>query len=130
MLENTKATAKKMTCPGVETSALPGLQGKVETDWYKDLESIDGTYSSYAGRDCKNYPLRQFPGSGKEVLVADDNDPEMNHRHTTVALMADGSVNTWEIALLKESGVLGPDENHLIVGPDSPVEELRKLSLD
>jgi hypothetical protein len=64
------------------------------------------------------------------VLVADDNDPEMNHRHTTVALMADGSVNTWEIALLKESGVLGPDEMHLIVGPDSPVEELRKLSLD
>jgi hypothetical protein len=44
--------------------------------------------------------------------------------------MADGSVNTWEIALLKESGVLGPDEMHLIVGPDSPVEELRKLSLD
>lgn len=130
ILENTKATAKKMSCPAVEKGSLAGLADKPETDWYKDLESIDGTYSAYAGRDCKNYPLRQFPGSGKEILVADDNDPTMNHRHTTVGLMADGSVSTWEIALLQESGVLGPEEEHLIVGPDSPVEELRKLSLD
>jgi hypothetical protein len=44
--------------------------------------------------------------------------------------MADGSVEVMEIALLKESGVLGPEEEHLLVGPDSPVESLRKLSLD
>lgn len=130
MLENTKATAAKLTCPGVEIGSLAGLAGKPETDWFKDLTVIDGTYSSYAGRDTKNFPLRQFPGSGKEALVADDNDPEMNHRHSTVVLMADGSVEVLEIALLKESGVLGAEEEHLLVGPDSPVESLRKLSLD
>jgi prepilin-type N-terminal cleavage/methylation domain-containing protein len=130
ILENSKSAAKRMTCPGVDTGALPGLQGKTEIEWYKNLEEIDGTCTSYAGRDTQRHPLRKFPGSGNEVLVADDNDPEMNHNHTTVALMADGSVNTYEIAKLKESGLLGPDENHLIVGPDSPVEALRVLSLD
>lgn len=130
ILENTKGVAKKMTCPAVDAGSLPGIAGKPETEWFKDLEAIDGSYSSYAGRDCKNYPLRRFPGSGNEVLIADDNDPEMNHRHTTVALMADLSTNTWEIALLKEAGKLGPEDMHLEVGPGSPVEELQKLTLD
>ncbi|MBL8800739.1 MAG: type II secretion system protein [Planctomycetes bacterium] len=128
-LENTKAAAKKLICPGVEVGALPGLQGKAETDWFKDLSAVDGTYSSYAGRNCKDHPLRQWPPSGKEVLVADDNDPEMNHRHTTVALMGDGSANTFELADLRASGVLGPEEI-LLVGPESQVPELQKLSLD
>jgi prepilin-type N-terminal cleavage/methylation domain-containing protein len=130
VLENTKATAKKMTCPGVEVGALTGLQDKAETDWFSDFDAIDGSYSSYAGRNCKDHPLRRFPGSGKDALVADDNDPEMNHRHTTVVLFADGSVQTYEIAKLKEAGTIGEEEKHLEIGPDSPVEELRVLSLD
>lgn len=128
--ENSKSSAKRLTCPSVEIAALAGIAGKPETDWFKDLTVIDGTYSSYAGRDTKNFPLRQFPGSATEALVADDNDGGKNHRHSTVVLMADGSVDVMEIALLRESGVLGPEEEHLIVGPDSPVESLRKLSLD
>jgi prepilin-type N-terminal cleavage/methylation domain-containing protein len=130
ILEYTKAAAKKLTCPAVETSALAGLAGKGELDWFKDLEAIDGTYSSYAGRDCAHFPLRKFPGSGKEAILADDNDPDMNHPGTTLVLMADGSIERYEVAKLKESGVLGPDDVHLPVGPDSPIEELRKLSLD
>ncbi|MCC7013422.1 MAG: type II secretion system protein [Planctomycetes bacterium] len=130
ILENTKAMAKKLTCPAVEIGSLPGIAGRPEVEWFKDLEAIDGTFSSYAGRDCKNFPLRKFPGSGKEALIADDNDPTMNHPHTTVVLMADGSVDTYELSLLRDSGVLGAEEEHLVVGPDSPVEELRKLSLD
>jgi len=131
-LENNKAAAKKLICPGVEVGALPGLQGKTETEWFKDLSAVDGSYSSYAGRNCKDYPLRRWPPSGNEVLVADDNDHEsepMNHRHTTVALMGDGSANTFELADLRAAGVLGPEEA-LVVGPESQVEELRKLSLD
>lgn len=128
-LENTKSAAKKLTCPGVDANAVIGLQGRAETEWYNDLAVIDGSFSSYAGRNCKDYPLRKFPASGKDVLVADDNDPEMNHRHTTVALMGDGSTETYELADLRAAGVIGPDEI-LVVGPESPVEELRKLSLD
>lgn len=129
-LENSKSSAKRMTCPDVDYNALSGIAGRPEVEWYADLAQVDGTYSSYAGRNCKEFPLRKFPGSGKEALVADDNDPSMNHRHTTVCLMADGSVQTYELALLKKSGVLGEDDTSLVVGPESPVEELRKLSLD
>jgi prepilin-type N-terminal cleavage/methylation domain-containing protein len=128
-LENTKSAAKKLTCPGVDIGAVTGLTGRAETEWYNDPSVIDGSFSSYAGRNCKDHPLRKFPASGKEVLVADDNDPEMNHRHTTVALMGDGSSETFELDELRKAGVLGPDEI-LIVGPESQVDELTKLSLD
>jgi len=90
---------------------------------------IDGTFSSYAGRNCKDFPLRRWPPGGNEVLVADDNDPEMNHRHTTVALKGDGSADTYELADLRKAGTVG-EEEILIVGPESQIEELRKLSLD
>jgi hypothetical protein len=129
-LENSKAVAKKMTCPAVQVSALSGLADKGEEEWFRDLESVDGSCSAYAGRNCKDFPLRKFPGSGKEPLLADDNDGGMNHSTTTVVLYADGSVQTIEIATLREQGLLGPDEDVLVVGPDSPVEDLRKLSLD
>lgn len=128
-LENTKSAAKKLTCPGVDIGAVTGLQGRAETEWFNDLAVIDGTFSSYAGRNTKDYPLRKFPASGKDVLVADDNDGGKNHRHTTVALMGDGSTEGYELDELVKAGVIGPDDI-LVVGPESPIEELRKLSLD
>jgi len=39
-------------------------------------------------------------------------------------------VQSFEIVLLQEEGILDPEENYLPVGPDSPVEDLQKLSLD
>jgi hypothetical protein len=79
----------------------------------------------------KQFPLRRFPdGSGKEVLVADDNDPKLNHRTTTCALLDSGVVSTYELSELREKGILTEDEEDLIVGPDSPIPELQKLSLD
>jgi len=130
VLEATKSTSKKLTCPGVKASALEGLRGLPLDEWYKDQERIDGQFSAYAGRDMDHYPLKKFPGSGKEPLVADDNDGgEPNHTTTTLVLYADGSVNAYEQALLEEDGTLQEDE-YLLVGPESQVEELRKLSLD
>ncbi|MDP6538313.1 MAG: type II secretion system protein [Planctomycetota bacterium] len=128
-LEAVEASAIKLTCPGVDYGVLT-CNDLDPADWYTDLELVDGGYSTYAGRDQDEYPLRQFPGSGKEPLVADDNDGGMNHRTTTVVLYADGNVGTFEIADLEDDGTLMEDEGLLIVGPDSPVEALRKLSLD
>ncbi len=128
---NTKDRAESLSCPAIKKSALSGLTAENAEDWYKTLDGVDGTYTAYAGRDMKRYPLRRFPdGSGKEVLVADDNDGGMNHRTTTCVLYDSGHVGTFEIDELRKQGILQPDEELLIVGPDSPVTELQKLSLD
>jgi prepilin-type N-terminal cleavage/methylation domain-containing protein len=129
--QNTPDSANRMSCPAVKKSALTGLTAENPEDWYRDLQSVDGTCTAYAGRDMKRYPLRRFPdGSGKDALVADDNDPEGNHRTTTCVLLDSGVVMTYELSELREKGILGPEEEVLVVGPDSPVEPLQKLSLD
>lgn len=127
--ENSEASAKKLTCPGVDLSAI-SVGDLPPTEWYADLELVDGRSTTYAGRNIKEYPLRKFPGSGKEVIASDDNDNGMNHRTATVVLWADGNVTTYEIALLQEDGTIDREEEILIVGPESPIEALQKLSLD
>jgi prepilin-type N-terminal cleavage/methylation domain-containing protein/prepilin-type processing-associated H-X9-DG protein len=127
--ENTKTNANRLTCPAVDTNGLPGLQGKDEIEWFTDIEAVDGSYSAYAGRDMKQFPLRRL--SGKEPLVCDDNDAaEGNHPTTTNVLMGDGSVDTFELKLLEEKGVVPKDSLRVAVGPDSEVEDLRKFTLN
>ena len=125
--ENTPQSAKKLTCPGVNIGSL-SIGELPPTEWFSDLDAIDGESSAYAGRNSKEFPLRKL--SGREALVATDNDPEMNFRTTTLVLWGDGSVEGIEIENLRDMGLLGPDEDYFAVGPDSPMEELRKLSLD
>jgi prepilin-type N-terminal cleavage/methylation domain-containing protein/prepilin-type processing-associated H-X9-DG protein len=125
-MENTKTNAERLTCPGVDKGAL-ALADLPWEEWWTDLERIDGSYSAYAGRDCKNHPLRKL--SGNDVLIADDNDPEMNHETTTNVLFGDGSVQTFELVKLEEEGTLMEGEI-LTVGPDSKEPKLTVLSLD
>jgi prepilin-type N-terminal cleavage/methylation domain-containing protein/prepilin-type processing-associated H-X9-DG protein len=130
-MENTKTNVGRLSCPAIDKGVLgPANMGLPETEWYRDLEQIDGSWSAYAGRDCREFPLRKFPGKGNEPLVADDNDPSMNHSTTTNVLYADGSVQTYELEIVRSEGLIGPEEDVLLVGPDSPIEDLRKLSLD
>ena len=128
-LENNENAAKRLTCPGIKISSL-AIGDMDPEEWFTDLELVDGTYTAYAARNIDDYPLRKFPGSGKEALVADDNDPELNHRTTTVVLMDDGAIVTYELFEERDNGTIGQDEDVLLVGPESPIEELQKLSLD
>lgn len=130
--DNTKLSAEKLTCPGVDRGGLAIGAIDDPSDWFKNKDVIDGTYSAYAGRDMKRCPIKKFPGSGKEALVADDNEGgEGNHRTATVVLYADGSVGTHELFALYDKGTLSKDaDKFLKVGPESPLEELQKLSLD
>ena len=128
--ENTESSAEKLTCPGVETDALIGLQGIARDEWFADREIIDGSFSAYAGRDMKEHPFRTYPISGKEALVADDNDGGPNHRTATVVLWGDGTVRELELVDLQKSGVLTEEDQFIPVGAESPVEALTKLSLD
>ena len=123
--ENTKASVKKLNCPAAPVSF--GVQDLDEAEWYSDIDVVNGDYSSYAGRNCREYPLKKL--SGHEPLVADDNDQGMNHRTATVVLYGDASSQTFELTLLIKKGVLA-DGEELIVGPESPEPDLQKLSLD
>ena len=130
-VENTAKNAKRMTCPAVETSALPGIAAiKDPEEWFKNIDVVDGSFSAYAGRDMKQFPLRSWPGSGKEPLIADDNDGEMNHPTSTCVLWADGTTTVIELLELREKGLLTADDKLLKVGPESPVESLRHLTLE
>jgi prepilin-type N-terminal cleavage/methylation domain-containing protein/prepilin-type processing-associated H-X9-DG protein len=126
-MENTETNARRLTCPAVNIGSLT-IGNLPWEEWWTDLDRLEANCSAYAGRDCKNHPLRKL--SGSEPLVGDDNDPEMNHDTTTNVLYGDGSVHTFEIELLREEGKLGPDVQLLIVGPGSPVDDLTKLRLD
>jgi prepilin-type N-terminal cleavage/methylation domain-containing protein len=128
--ENTPSAARGLTCPAVDYNALPGLQDLEEEEWYADYDAVDGTYTAYAGRNVKEYGFRRKVLSGKAVLVADDNDPENNHKSTTLALMGDWKVREYKMATLKDNKMIDEEETVLLVGPESPVEELQKLSLD
>ena len=125
-MENTKTNAERLICPAVDKGAL-SIADLDWSEWWTDLDSLGPDSSSYAGRDCKRYPLRKL--SGNEPLVADDNDPEMNHSTTTNVLYGDGSVRGYELGDLLDQGILQEGEI-LRVGPDSQVEDLQKLSLD
>src|SRR6187455_1077030 len=81
--ENTEPNSKKLSCPGVSVSQLSLNDIDKAEDWYTHLDSVDGGYSAYAGRD-QNAPtgkaakgkgdtcgrIGQVPGSGKQILVA------------------------------------------------------------
>lgn len=126
--ENTKTSAQKLSCPGVDIGALDIGAIDDPEEWYIDSEIVNGNYSSYAGRNTDEFKLRRL--SGKEPLVADDNDGLGNHRTTTNVLYGDGSVQTFELALERERGNVGSDEEWIVVGPDASIEDLAKFSLD
>jgi len=144
--ENTEPNGKKLTCPGVSISQLSLNDIDDPQQWFMHLDSVDGGYSAYAGRD-QNAPtgkpakgkgdgcgrIGQVPGSGKQILVADDNcskPGEANHKSATVVLYADGTTGVYELMELHKNGTLAAEEEILSVGPDSPVDPLRCLSVD
>ncbi len=130
--ENSASNAKTLTCPGVESGALPGLQDLEPKEWFADAAILDSTFSAYAGRNVKEHGLRRWPPENPSTvcLVADDNEGGENHDTATVALFADGSISAYEIVEERAKGRVGPEETFIVVGPESPIEELSQLSLD
>lgn len=128
--ESTPTNARRLTCPGVEIESLTGIAGIDEEEWYIDRDLIDGSYSAYAGRNMQEYAFRKFPISGKQALVADDNDPDGNHRTATVILWGDGAAREWELVEAEQNGLIDREAEFIPVGPESPIEALQRLSLD
>jgi len=123
--EDTKESSKRLNCPAQQHP--PGVTDIPQEEWYTNLERLSSDWSSYAGRNCKEFPLKQM--SGKEALVSDDNEGGPNHRTATVVLYGDGHAQSYEVKLLQQEGQL-QEKELLLVGPESQIEDLRKLSLD
>jgi len=128
--EATEANARRLNCPSVPTDALQGIRDLPAEEWYVDKDAIDGSYTSYAGRDMREHPIRKYPVSGKEVLVGDDNDGQENHKNVLVVLMGDYNVTEFNKKELQADGLMSKEEPWLTVGPTSPIEALQMLSLD
>ena len=129
--EDTETSTKTLSCPAVESEYLtPSMDGLPLGDWYTDRTRVDGSWSAYAGRDTRNYPLRKFPASGKKILVSDDNDPEGNHRLMTNVLFGDWAVRGIDVFEEREQGRADEEQEFVIVGPDARREDLRALTLD
>ncbi len=128
--EADEGNTKRLTCPGIQLTALtPFLEDIPLGDWFVDREAIGPGYSAYAGRNTKEHPLRKFPISSSEALVSDDNDPNGNHRTTTVVLWGDTSVRELELVEQRKQGLVDEEDGWIRVGYDSPIEALQKLSI-
>jgi hypothetical protein len=113
-----------LTCPGPGAEPVPpGLD-------LSDLAKRTPSASAYAGRDMVHFPLTKFPSGGAELepLAACDNAEGWNHDKVLNVLYSDGSVVTLSLERLVEQNRVPPGTTVLPVGPDSPLEELRKLS--
>ena len=120
--EDTPANRARLTCPGPRAEAVPpGLDFRAS--------ALPPAASAYAGRDTARFPLTKFPSGGAELepLIACDNAHGLNHEGCMNVLFSDGSVVTLLLEQEIERGIVAPGTTTLVVGPDSPVPELRKL---
>jgi prepilin-type N-terminal cleavage/methylation domain-containing protein len=101
---------------------------KGEKVW-TDVKQCNQNDTHYAGRDKEH--LRTAT-SGNEALMADDNDGLWTHPDGSVnILMASGQVRTYSYPQLQELyGLPDFDKDNPIQtwGPNSPIEECRKLA--
>lgn len=128
----TQQDSKKLTCPGVEDNWLEPYNEEIPmADWYVDKNRVGPGWSSYAGRDIKQYPIRSSTQKniGREALVSDDNDGGGNHRTSTCVLYGDYSVNVIEIVEERDAGNATPEDEWVVVGADAWREDLQKLSI-
>ncbi|MBL8694130.1 MAG: prepilin-type N-terminal cleavage/methylation domain-containing protein [Planctomycetes bacterium] len=127
--------AKRFTCPGVPANNLSGIAGRPPEEWFNEWDTLDSTYTGYAGRDREHFPKLEV-NAGKQAIVADDNeladtdhDPQPNHTYTTLALFADGSIQEYDLQKLRIEGVL-QEKQFILPGPDCVIPELKSLLRD
>lgn len=125
----TEATARALSCPGVDASRLCADAASARA-----FAPPRGECTAYAARDQARFPLAAFPTRGTEVIVACDNHLGPSHARHTNVLCADGSIVTLDLERLKQDGVLPASADRIVVGPDASPDVLggglRALSQD
>ena len=119
--EDTPESRARLTCPGAGAQPVPP-----GTDWSAPA-TLDEASTAYAARDVAAHPFETFPAGGRVVVLACDDAAGMNHAGVLNVLYADGAVRTFELADLIAAGRVPADATGIVVGPRSPLEELRVL---
>jgi hypothetical protein len=91
--------------------------------------AVDGLEGAYR-RDLERFPLDGVFGIGTDPLAACDARTAEHDRDVVHVLYSDGSIKGLALADLKARGEVPADTRELVVGPDSPVADLRKLARD
>jgi hypothetical protein len=130
ILEHTRETIEKTVrnvyvCPG-DDYANAAIGGDV-WEAFRDLDNIDPTCISYAGRNTIDFPLDRR-NAHDEPIACCAGGPEgrmFTHRQTIPVLFLDQHVEEIDISALP-----GGDATTFQVGPGSPIQLLRKLNKD
>ena len=105
-----------------------GLEYDNKGKAHKDEDDDYLTAIGYAGRNNIAHPI-DINRLDKMVIAADANDGRGNHKYITNVAYADGTVVQFDARDYEDHlGLLGID--YIPVGPDSPIEELRVLSVE
>lgn len=116
-----------LTCPGPNAELAPP-----DTDLAK-LDTLSDKSSAYAARDVRSFPFATYPAGGPDsvaVCACDNVEGSMNHPGLLNVLYSDGSIRTYVLAEMVERGQLAPGTTVVTVGPDSPIPDLRALTVD
>lgn len=123
---------KKFVCPGTDDETFDPADptkkiGSGLTDW----DNLNTDCISYAGRDNVAFPLNKSK-LDNEVIASDDNwyggAGRPNHGDIVNIVYADLHISVKKFADYKED--LPEGQDWLPVGPDSPDEDLKKLSFE
>ncbi len=123
---------KKFACPGTEVETFdPNDPDKKIGSGLTDWDNLNADCTSYAGRANKEFPIRKDK-LDQEAIASDDNwyagQGVPNHGDITFFVYADGHIGKALISNYKDE--LPEGQDWLPVGPDSPDENLKKLSID
>lgn len=116
---------KIFICPGTD-DINSTYEDSTPGSAYFDLENLDSTTISYAGRDQISYPLEKDPAGDDAIMAADDNEGRANHKFKTNYVTVDAVVDSVDIADFLDEF---PELLYLPVGSDSPYEPFQKLSV-
>ena len=111
-----------LTCPGPGADPMPEEALVLPDTFGPEL-------TAYACRNMEAHPLAKFPSGGEsnEPLIACDNANGMNHDGVMNVLYTDGTILTLHIDHEIERGNLPAGTTMIEVGPNSPLEDLKKF---
>jgi prepilin-type processing-associated H-X9-DG protein len=102
------------------------VRGGIWPDSAESRARFSCSGGAYAGRDQAHFPLERI--TGQEPLLACANEHGMSHGDAMNVLYGDGSVRTFVLPDLIARGRVPAGTTTLVLGLDSPLEELRKLT--